>query len=383
MDLELSDEQKMLKDTVRRFLDREVMPTIDECERKHQFPRELIKKLIPFGCVGALIPQKYGGQALDYISLGILMEEAGRAWGSLRIMLNAPLNLIPYTIYVNGTEEQRRCFLPPVLAGEATPFLAITEPNVGSDASAVEATARRSADGYVINGTKMWITNGSAADFGIVFASTDRSKGAKGVSAFIVERSKSPYGARDIDKMFAQAVVASELTFDDCVVPKDNLLGQEGEGLKIALTTLNEGRYNVAMGSTGIAQACLDASIKYAQDRKQFGRPIGSFQLVQKLIVEMACDTMAARLLAIQAGLLLQKRARCERECSIAKLFATEAAFRVASNALQVHGSYGYSKEFPIERYFRDARGATIPEGTSEIQTLIVGRDILGISAIR
>jgi alkylation response protein AidB-like acyl-CoA dehydrogenase len=346
-------------------------------------PRDLIKKLIPLGYVGALVPPEYGGLGLDYVSLGILMEEAGRTWGALRIMANGPLNLIPYTICVNGTEEQKKRFIPSLLSADKTAFLAITEPNVGSDASGIETRADLQGDHFIVNGTKMWVTNGSTADVGIIFASTDKSKGPAGISAFIVDKEETPYSTTDIEKMFGHAMVASELVFEDARVPKDNMFGPEGKGLKIALTTLNEGRHNVAMGSVGIAQACIDASVKYAKERKQFGKPIGSFQLVQKLIVEMVADTMASRLLGYQAAKCLDTGGRCDRFCSVAKLFACEAAFKTASNALQVHGGYGYSKEFPVERYFRDARGAMIPEGTTEIQTLIIGRDVLGMSAIR
>lgn len=383
MDFELTGEQKILQNTVRKFMDNEVAPIVEECEKKKEMPRDIIKKLIPFGYVGALVPPEYGGLGLDYISLGILMEEAGRTWGALRIMANAPLNLIPYTICVNGTEEQKKRFIPSLLSADKTAFLAITEPNVGSDTSGLETRADLKDDHYLLNGTKMWVTNGSTADIGIVFASLDKSKGPKGITAFIVDKEDTHYSATDIDKMFGHAMVASELVFEDAMVPKENMFGPEGQGLKIALTTLNEGRHNVAMGSVGIAQACIDASVKYAKERKQFGKPIGSFQLVQKLIVEMVADTMASRLLGYQAAKCLDTGGRCDRFCSVAKLFACEAAFKTASNALQVHGGYGYSKEFPIERYFRDARGAMIPEGTTEIQTLIIGRDVLGMSAIR
>jgi len=383
MDFELTEEQKILQDTVKKFMDKEVAPLVDEYEKKKEMPIDLIKKLIPLGYVGALVPPEYGGLGLDYISLGILMEEAGRTWGALRIMANGPLNLIPYTICVNGTEEQKKRFIPSLLSADKTAFLAITEPNVGSDASGVETRADLKNDHYLLNGTKMWVTNGSTADIGIVFASLDKSKGPKGITAFIVDKEETPYSATDIEKMFGHAMVASELVFEDARVPKENMFGPEGQGLKIALTTLNEGRHNVAMGSVGIAQACINASVKYAKERKQFGKPIGSFQLVQKLIVEMVADTMASRLLGYQAAKCLDTGGRCDRYCSVAKLFACEAAFKTASNALQVHGGYGYSKEFPIERYFRDARGAMIPEGTTEIQTLIIGRDVLGMSAIR
>ena len=383
MDFDLTEEQRILQDTVKKFMDKEVAPLVDECEKKKVIPRDLVKKLVSFGYVGALVQPEYGGLGLDYISLGILMEEAGRTWGALRILANGPLNLIPYTISVNGTEEQKKKFLPSLLSADKTGFLAITEPNVGSDASGIETKAGLKGNDYLLNGTKMWVTNGSTGDLGIVFASTDKRKGPKGITAFIIDKEETDFSVRDIDKMFGHAVVASEFVFEDARVPKENMFGPEGQGLKIALTTLNEGRHNVAMGSVGIAQACIDESVKYAKERNQFGKPIGSFQLVQKLIVEMIADTMASRLLGYQAANCLDKGDRCDRFCSVAKLFACEAAFKTASNALQVHGGYGYSKEFPIERYFRDARGAIIPEGTTEIQTLIIGRDVLGISAIR
>jgi alkylation response protein AidB-like acyl-CoA dehydrogenase len=286
-----------------------------------------------------------------------------------------------YIISKCGTAEQRRSFLPPLLAGDTPAFLSITEPNVGSDVSGIETRATDKGDHYLLNGTKMFATHGSIADIGIVFASTDPGQKGKGISAFVIERNKCVYQTRNIEKMIAHAIPSSEIIFEDTKVPKENLLGNPGEGLKIALTTLNIGRVAVALGSVGIAQACLEASIRYAKQRKQFGRLIGSFQFVQGMIVEMHVLTEAARYLGYRAASLLDKGVKCNLEASTAKLFATEAAFKVASHALQVHGGYGYAKEFPVERYFRDARGATIPEGTSEIQKLIIGRDLLGISA--
>ncbi len=381
MDFELTQEQIILKNTAREFMEKEVIPIAAEYDRKKMFPpRELIKKLVPLGYIGCVVPEEYGGHGADYLSYFILVEELARAWGSLRTILTVDEGVINM-IYTFGTEEQRKKFLPSLLCADKLAFIAITEPNVGSDVSSIETRAQKSGDFYIVNGTKILITNGSRADLGLLYCSTDRSKGRKGISTLIVEKEVSPYETRDIDKMGMDSSVLSELVFEDCKIPVENLLGKEGEGLKLAMSFLNVGRCVVSFSVIGIAQAAIDASIRYAKERKQFGRLIGSFQLIQEHIVDMVVELEAARLLAFKAGVLVNKGIQCNKEASIAKLYATEAALRITNRAIQVHGGYGYTKEFPLERYYRDVRHLTMAEGTSEIQKLIIGREILGISA--
>ncbi|HID94608.1 MAG TPA: acyl-CoA dehydrogenase [Candidatus Latescibacteria bacterium] len=381
MDFELTEDQKILKDNVRRFMEKEIIPLVPEYEDKQEVPpRSLIKKLLPFGYIGAMIPEEYGGFGADLVTFCILVEELARAWGSLRTIITVD-NMVTTMIYKFGTDDQKERFLPRLLSMDYIAAFGLTEPNVGSDASSVETKAVKDGDYYIINGTKTLITNGSIADLVCVYASTDRSKKGKGISAFLVEKDKSPFKASNIPKMGLHSSVLSELVFEDCRVPKENLLGKEGEGLKLALSGLNVGRCVVTFGVVGIGQACLEACIRYAKERYQFGRPIGSFQLVQAMIADMAMELDAARLLGYRAASMVDQGKRCDREASFAKLFATEAVVRIADRAIQVHGGYGYTREFPVERYFRDVRHLTMAEGTSEIQRLIIGRDLLGISA--
>ncbi len=281
-----------------------------------------------------------------------------------------------------GTKEQKEKYLKPVLACEKPRlFIAITEPNHGSNVAGMETTAVEDGDGYVINGSKMFITNGSIADYGILVAKTESREKEKEFTAFIIDPEISKYQAHNMEKLFIRATKTSVLHFDDMWVPKENVLGGVGNGLKIGLKSLNFGRLNVAMGCVGIAIASLEDSIEYVQQRKQFGRIIGSFQMVQDMIVQMLALTESSRLLGLKAAKVLDQGLRGEIECSVAKLVASENAFQVANMALQVHGGNGYMEEFPIERYFRDARGTMIPEGTSQIQKLIIGRELLGMSA--
>jgi len=290
-------------------------------------------------------------------------------------------NLVTSLIYKFGTEEQRTQFLRRLINFDYLGAFALTEPNVGSDAGSVETTATRSGDNYVLNGTKTLITNGSIADVICVFATVDRQKGTKGITAFLVEKDKATYQTSDIPKMGMHSSVISEIVFEDCRIPASNRLGSEGEGLKIALSGLNVGRCIVAFAVIGLAQACVDAAIRYAKERTQFGRPIGGFQLIQATIADMAMELDAARLLAFRAASMIDRGIKCTLEASFAKLYATEAALRIASKAIQVHGGYGYTQEYLVERYYRDARHLTMAEGTSEIQRLIIGRELLGLSA--
>ncbi|MDY6911443.1 MAG: acyl-CoA dehydrogenase family protein [Chloroflexota bacterium] len=382
MNFELSEEQQMIKNTVRGFLEKEIAPLVEEYETERKpLPKALFKKLEPFGFTKALVPEEMGGLGLDFTSYFVMIEELARVWGSLRTLVTTSA-MLPYQIAKRGTPEQRVKFLPGLLSMDHVGCFGLTEPNAGSDASAIETTAKRDGDYYVVDGTKTLITGGSMADIILLYATMDKSKKGKGITAFLVKKGESDFGARDIRKMGMHASVLSELTFDDCRIPAENRLGEEGEGLGIALGGLNIGRVTITFAVTGIAQAALEAAIRYARERVQFGKTIANYQLVQQMIVNMAMKVDTARLLGYRAAELLNKGVECRKETSFAKLFATESAMDVTYKAIQVHGGYGYTAEFPVERYYRDARHLTLAEGTSEIQQLIIGRDILGVSAI-
>lgn len=382
MDFGFTPEQDTLRAAVRRFLRERVAPRIDECERNREFAWDLLPQLQQFGYLGGLLPESAGGFGLRYVDWAILMEEAGYTWLSLRVMMNS-LNIIASLLHRHGTPAQQQRFLAPLLAGKLRHWMAITEPNHGSNVAGIETRAEDRGDHYLVNGEKLWITNGIHGDFGVLVARTFSANCDGEISLFLIDRQETPYQARRADVMFIRATGTSQLSFHDAVVPKANLLGKEGEGLKSILTGLNFGRLNVAMGAVGAAHAALDLSIAYAKQRQQFGRVIGSFQLVQKLIVDMMVRCEAARALGYRAAWSLDQGGTARTECSIAKLYAAEAAHEVANMALQVHGGSGYSEDLPIERIFRDTRGGLIPEGTTEIQTLIIGREVLGISAFR
>lgn len=382
MDFELTEEQKILKDTLHKFMDKEIIPLGNDYEKERKpITREVIKKLQPFGYVGATIPEEYGGFGLDTVSYCIMVEELGRAWGALRTMMTVS-NLVTSIIYQFGNENQRKRLLPPLISLDYMSAFGLTEPNVGSDAGSVEATAVRDGDDYILNGTKTLITNGSIADVICVFASEDRSKKARGITAFLVEKEQSQFSTNSIAKMGMHSSIFSEIVFEDCRVPAANILGENGKGFKIALSGLNVGRCIVAFAVIGLAQACLDAAVRYAKERIQFGRPIGKFQLVQEKIADMAMELDAARLLANRAASMIDRGVNCIKESSFAKLYATEAVLRIAEKTIQIHGGYGYTQEYLVERYYRDARHLTLAEGSSEIQRLIIGREILGLSAI-
>ena len=380
MDFDFSSEQTELRDQIRRFMKKEVAPLIDRHEAARTFPFELMPKLAEFGYLGGMLPESEGGLGIDYPTWSMMFEEAGYNWLSLRTILNCtnvPILILSKTV----NARQRERFLKPLMAGKRSVFTALTEPNVGSNAAAVQTRADLKGDHYILNGRKLWITNGLWGDFGIVVARTFSPETNGKLSLFLVEHAETPYDRRGVETMVLRSTGTAELGFNDLAIPKENLLGKEGEALKITLAGLDLGRLHIAHGAVGAAQAALDLATEYAKTRQQFGKPIGSFQLIQKHIVDMTMKVSAARALAYQAACALQQ-GRATMECAIAKLYATEAAHEVASTALQVHGGQGYAVGYPIERIFRDTRGGTIPEGTTEIQTLIIGRALLGISAI-
>ncbi|AWP73988.1 MULTISPECIES: acyl-CoA dehydrogenase family protein [Bordetella] len=381
MDFDFDSNQQALRDSIRRYLKAEVAPRIDACEAERRIPQDLLQGLAQFGYIGGLLPEDAGGFDLDFVTWAMMVEEAGYCWGSLRTIVNIT-NIFLRLVQGHGTARQRERFLAPVLASEKSVCVAISEPNHGSNVAGIECRADDRGDHYLLNGSKLWITNGVNADCAIVLARTYSDTCQGKPSLFLVERAASPYAARLVDKMVLKASGTSELSFDDVRVPKENLLGAEGVALKTMLAGLNYGRLNIAMGAVGAAQAALDLSVEYAKTRRQFGRPIGEFQLIQKHIVDMMVRTEAARALGYKAAAAMQKGQPARIECSIAKLYAAEAAHEVARIALSVHGGLGYSTEYPLERIFRDTSGGIIPEGTAEVQTLIVGREVLGMSAI-
>lgn len=383
MDFDFTEEQKMLKSNVRDFLAKEIAPVVDERDRQGPFTKEevigYIKKLMPFGYYTGNLPEEYGGMGLNATTSAILNEELTYVWASLAATIFIA-SLAP-GILLLAPEELRKKLFPRVAAGELIGCAGITEPNAGSDAAAMETTAVLDGDEYVINGTKTWISNGTIADVCNVLAVTDKSKGPLGISMIVVEKEVSPFQARELHKIGWRAFPTAELSFVDCRVPKNNLLGDPAEGYRRTMQQFETARSGMAIMAAGISQAAIDASIKYAQERKQFGRPIGSFQMIQEMIADMIAETEASRLLAYRALDLIDKGVRARLESSLAKAYACEAAVRVTSKAIQIHGAMGYSDEYPVERYFRDARMLTIPDGTTQIQKLVVGREAIGIRA--
>ncbi len=383
MEFDLTEEQKMIQRTVREFAAREILPYARENDREERFPDEIIRKMGELGFTGAPVPQEYGGMGLDFISEAILFEEIGYADSSIRTTLSVQLSLVELTILQWGTEAQKRKYLPRLARSEILGCFGLTEPGAGSDPASLQTSAVREGAEWVLNGTKTWISNGGVADLAIIFGQTEPGSRHRGIAAYLVERDTPGYETQDIKgKLGLRASNTAELILQDVRVPEENLLGEVGKGFAIAMSALDNGRYGVAAGCVGLAQACIDASVKYAQERTQFDRPIGSFQLVQELIADMIVETEAARLLVYRAGHVKNQGKRSTLETSLAKLYASEAAFRVANKAIQVHGGYGYSDEYPVERHMRDARVASLYEGTTEIQKLIVARNALGIDAI-
>ncbi len=371
----------MLRESIRAFMGKNLSESrIAESEARGSFPWELIGQLREFGYVGGLLPEEAGGFGLTYRAWAMMMEEAGYRWLSLRVLLNT-LNIVVALLHHLGDERQKRKWLEPLLRGELPVWVGITEPEHGSDVASVTTRAEERGDHWLVNGNKLWITNGVNGRLGVLVARTFSPRCDGGLSLFLVDRDETEYEASRVGTMFVKATATSQLGFRDARIPRENLLGPEGQGLKAILTGLNYGRLNVAAGAVGAAQAALDLATDYVKTRKQFGKTIGGFQLVQKLIVDMTVRTEAARALTDRAAQAMDQGLSARRECSIAKLYASEAAHEVASMALQAHGGMGYSTDYPIERIFRDTRGGLIPEGTSEIQTLIIGREILGLSA--
>lgn len=379
MDFSLTQEHKMVRDMVRKFAESEVAPRIKELDEKGEYEPAFIRRMGELGILGLCFPEKYGGGGLDYISLGIACEELERIDTSLRVVLSVHIGLSGLGILQWGTEEQKQKYLVPMASGGMIGSYGLTEPDAGSDAAGIQTTARKTGSSYILNGEKMWISLADVADLCLVFAYTDKSKGHKGISAFIVERSFPGFSSGSIHgKLGVRAGNTGFITLQDCEVPAENLLGREGEGFKIAMSCLDNGRFTVAAGAVGLTQACLEASVKYALQRKTFGVEIGQHQLVQRMIAHMARDVEVGRLLVYRAGWLKNQGIRNTKETALAKWVATVNSFRAATDAVEIHGAYGYSNEYPVERYLRNSKGAVIYEGTREIQELIQAQYALG-----
>lgn len=383
MRFDLSQEQELIRQTARDFANQEIMPGARERDRDERFPHEILKQLGDLGFMGPTVPEEYGGMGLDFISEAIIFEEIGRADSSIRTTLSVQISLTELPILRWGSEAQKRRYLPRLASGEWIGCFGLTEPGAGSDASNLATRAVRDGNDWVINGRKMWISNGGVANLAIVFAQTDPELKHRGLAAFLVETDTPGFQAPSIHgKLGLRSSNTAELVLEDVRVPGENMLGMIGQGFRIAMSALDDGRFGVASGCVGIIQGCVDASVKYAQERHAFGQPIAGFQLVQELIADMVLDMEASRLLVYRAGYLKNKGVPNTRETSLAKWYASEAAVRAALNAIQVHGGYGYSDEYPVERYLRDAKVATLYEGTTQIQKLIIGRYATGIDAI-
>jgi butyryl-CoA dehydrogenase len=378
VDLQLSEEQLLLQKSVREFAETEVRPFAKELDETGHFPREIFKKAAELGLTGIAVPQEEGGAGFDHIAYTIVIEEISRCCASTGVILSVQNSLYCDPIHRFGTPEQKQKFLLPFARGERIGCYALTEPQAGSNAAALQTKAVRKGETYVVNGTKAWITNGGAADAAIVYVNTEPDKGEKGITALVVEKGTPGFRVgKEEKKLGISATACSELVFSDCEVPTANRIGNEGEGYKVALSTLDGGRIGIASQATGIAQGAFEAGLKYSQERMAFGHPISQFQAIQFMLADMATEIDAARLLIRKAAWKQDSGARFSMEAAVAKLFASEMATRVTHKAIQIHGGNGYSREYPVERNYRDARITEIYEGTSEIQRLVIASWVL------
>lgn len=382
MNFELSDEQRMFRDTVRKFARQEMLPTLKDYERQHKVNYDVIKKLASLGLIGAHIPQEYGGLGLDYTTSAIIWEQLSQvSW--TQALISVGQSVLGGTIIMNvANEEQKQNYLPPLCRGEMMVAVAAVEPNVGSDATAIEATAVFDGDEWVINGSKNFISHGGIADVVLVLVQTDRSKGVKGIALIAVDKGTAGFSSHDVLMVGDRAGDIANLGFVDCRVPKDNLVGDVGRGLQNSLTGIDTARLFIAAGGVGMAQGCLDACIKYSKERRQFGKPIASFQLVQETVARMQAETEAVRWQVYYAAELKSQGKPHGKELSAAKWLASELAVRVSSEAVRLHGAYGCTDDFPVEHHYRDAVLSTILGGTTEMHKLLIGRELLDINAM-
>jgi butyryl-CoA dehydrogenase len=379
MDFSLSQDQKMVRDMVREFATNELEPIAAEIDESREFPMATIKKMAALGLMGVIIPEEYGGAGMDFTTLAIICEELSRVCATHGVITAVTNSLCAWPIYNFGTEEQRKKYLPDLASGKKLGAIGITEPNAGSDPASMETTAVDKGDHWVLNGTKAWITNAEAAETFVVFAYTDPEERHKGMSAFIVEKDFEGFSiGKHENLMGIRATGNTELIMDECRVPAENLLGGEGNGFKVVMGTLDVSRIDIGAQGVGISQGALDASVKYANERVQFGKPIATFQMIQDMIAQMTAKTDAARLLVYRAANMKDQGAeRFTREAAIAKYFAAETVVEVTRMAVQIHGGNGYSKEYPVERMYRDAKIVEIYEGTSQIQKIVIARETL------
>jgi butyryl-CoA dehydrogenase len=379
MDFSLTDDQRLIRDTIRQFMEAEVRPSIRARDRDEKFAGDELRKLGELGCCCMLIPESWGGLGTDTLSYVLMVEEVARVDAAMAVALSVTNSLAVLPVFKYGSESQKQKYLSTLAHGEILGAFCLTEPQAGSDAAAIATSASRHGDAYLLNGTKSWVTNGGEAGFYLVFAKTDPSAGAKGVTAFLVEPSFPGFRvARYEDKMGLRTSRSAEIVFSDCEVPEANRLGEEGQGLKIALELLDGGRVGIGAQAVGIAQGAFEAAAAYAKQRRAFGKPIGEFQAVQWMLADMQTEIEAARALVHRAAWMRDAGApRLGAYASRAKLYAGEMVNRVAGKAVQIHGSLGYSRESDVERMYRDARVITIYEGTSEIQRMIIARDLL------
>jgi butyryl-CoA dehydrogenase len=378
LNLELTEEQKLLQKSVRGFAESEVKPLAKELDETGRFPREIFKKAAELGLTGITFPEAEGGAGFDHVAYTIVIEEISRFCASTGVILSGHNSLYCDPIHRFGTEEQKKKLLVPFARGEKIGCFALTEPQAGSNAAALQTRAVRKGDKYIVNGTKAWITNGGAADAAIVYVNTEPAKGEKGITALVVERGTPGFKVgKEEKKLGINATACCELVFTDCEVPAANRIANEGEGYKVALSTLDGGRIGIAAQATGIAQGAFEAALAYSQQRMAFGHAISEFQAIQFMLADMSTEIDAARLLVRKAAWKQDTGARFTRDAAIAKLFASEMATRVTHKAIQVHGGNGYSREYPVERAYRDARITEIYEGTSEIQRLVISSWVL------
>jgi butyryl-CoA dehydrogenase len=383
MDFELTDEQKLVRETARAFTDNEIVERARENDRNEHFDLELVAKIAAQGYLGAIVPREYGGAGLDYLTYGLVVEEIGRGCSAMRTVISVQTSLVCSALLRWGTEEQKQHYLPKLTSGEWLGCFGLTEPDTGSDAANQKTRAKKTDSGWVINGSKMFISLANHAKLALIFAQTDPEKGHRGLACFVVDTDQPGFQPQAIHhKMGLRGSDTAAISLDDVEATDDQMLGDIGDGFKVAMSALDSGRFSVAAGCVGICQGCVDASVKYSKEREQFGRPIASFQLVQQMLANMKVDTDAARMLVWRAAYLKDTGQPNTTETSIAKYFATEAAVRSANTAIQVHGGSGYVDDYPVERYFRDVRVTTLYEGTSQIQQLIIGRALTGVNAL-
>jgi glutaryl-CoA dehydrogenase (non-decarboxylating) len=380
MDFSLTDEQKAMQEMAKNFAEKKITPTMEEDEKEHKFRREIVKEMARLGFFGCIAPEKFGGNESGVLAASVMTEEIAKVSPSWGLPFNLQMNSIQSVLLSFGTEEQRQRWIPKLITADTLGCFAITEPNTGSDVASMKSTVQEGEGGFVLNGTKMWISGVPVADVGIVYAYTDRAAKHRGISAFMVDMHSPGVTQKAIDtKLGLFCAPTGEIIFEDVKLPKDSLIGQKGDGFKICMFMLDNTRLSSAARAIGVARACLDHSVRYANEREQFGQPIASFQMIQEQIAEMFVEEEAARMLVYRAAWMRDKGMRNSIEVSCAKYFAAEVAVRAANTAVKIFGSYGFSTEYPVERFYRDAKSYQIVEGTSNIQKMILARHALGL----